>query len=342
MSGGGTPCLSVVVPVYKVEAYLDACVQSILAQTFTDFELILVDDGSPDNCPALCDAWAERDGRVRVVHKENGGLSSARNAGMAIARGDYVAFVDSDDTIAPETYAVCMEKALAGGLQLVCFGYNIVAGPNGRQVTPVSIPAFEIKHLLELRPRFEEYTSTAALFGVAWNKLYELDFLRRHNLAFDEAILVNEDEPFNFAVLANLERMAYIDACYYNYYMRENASITRKGSVEVYSIGLAREGHAAAFFEAAPGFEDLKDNYLAGRRQRALFNHYNQLTGKNGLSFGQRRRALQQLMDDDAQRGTVLELLAKQPGFGARLGSACLRGRLSAALALAVTLRNKL
>lgn len=97
------PEISIIVPVYKVEKYLDRCVKSILDQTYTDFELILVDDGSPDNCPdncpAMCDAWAEKDNRIRVVHKENGGLYSARNAGLDIMKGEYVTFVDSDDAI---------------------------------------------------------------------------------------------------------------------------------------------------------------------------------------------------------------------------------------------------
>lgn len=91
--------ISVVVPVYKVEKYLDKCVQSILAQTYENFELILVDDGSPDNCPQMCDEYANRDKRVRVIHKENGGLSDARNTGVSIAEGDYVTFIDSDDYV---------------------------------------------------------------------------------------------------------------------------------------------------------------------------------------------------------------------------------------------------
>ena len=103
--------LSVIVPVYKVEAYLDQCVQSILNQTYNDLELILVDDGSPDRSGAMCDAWAERDSRVRVIHKENGGVCSARNAGLDAAGGEYVAFVDSDDWIAPEMYADMMAQA---------------------------------------------------------------------------------------------------------------------------------------------------------------------------------------------------------------------------------------
>lgn len=103
--------LSIIVPVYNVEVYLRKCVDSILAQTFTDFELILVDDGSPDGCPAICDEYAEKDQRVRVIHKENGGISSARNAGLDVAQGDYIGFVDSDDYILPDMYRILIKNA---------------------------------------------------------------------------------------------------------------------------------------------------------------------------------------------------------------------------------------
>lgn len=96
------PLISVIVPVYNVEPYLARCIDSILSQTFTDFELILVDDGSPDNCGKICDEYAQKDNRIQVIHKENGGLSSARNAGIAISRGEWIHFVDSDDLIHPQ------------------------------------------------------------------------------------------------------------------------------------------------------------------------------------------------------------------------------------------------
>ena len=97
----GKPEIGLIVPVYQVEKYLNDCIDSILAQTFTDFELILVDDGSPDNCPALCDAAAEKDSRERVIDEQNKGLSGARNAGIDVARGNWLGFVDSDDMIDP-------------------------------------------------------------------------------------------------------------------------------------------------------------------------------------------------------------------------------------------------
>lgn len=113
------PDLSVIVPVYKAEKYLAQCVESILNQTYTDLELILVDDGSPDRSGALCDAWAAKDSRVRVIHKENGGVCSARNAGLDAARGNYIAFVDSDDWLEPEMYADMMDKVREHGCDVV-------------------------------------------------------------------------------------------------------------------------------------------------------------------------------------------------------------------------------
>ena len=120
------PLISVIVPVYKVEAYLDRCVQSIVDQTYRNLEIILVDDGSPDNCPAMCDAWAEKDSRIRVIHKENGGLSDARNAGMAVTAGEFVGFVDSDDSIAPEMYQMLLERMNADGSDIAACGVEMV------------------------------------------------------------------------------------------------------------------------------------------------------------------------------------------------------------------------
>lgn len=117
--------ISIIVPVYKVEKYLDICVQSILAQTYKDFELILVDDGSPDNCPTLCDAYAERYDCVRVLHKKNGGLSDARNAGTEIAKGDYVTYVDSDDYIAKDYLEILYSLVSRNGADIAVTGIEI-------------------------------------------------------------------------------------------------------------------------------------------------------------------------------------------------------------------------
>ena len=112
------PQISIIVPVYKVEKYINRCIDSILTQTFTDFELILVDDGSPDNCPAICDRYVSKDNRVKVIHKKNGGVSSARNSALDIAQGEYITFVDADDLLEQNALYALLDgmKSLENGL----------------------------------------------------------------------------------------------------------------------------------------------------------------------------------------------------------------------------------
>ena len=118
--------ISVIVPVYKVEQYLDECIQSIVNQTYTNLEIILVDDGSPDNCPQICDEWAKKDSRIRVLHNKNNGVSAARNAGLTIAKGQYIGFVDSDDYIAADMYESLMVGIKQGNKKISCCLVNHV------------------------------------------------------------------------------------------------------------------------------------------------------------------------------------------------------------------------
>ena len=118
--------ISVIVPVYKAEKYLNQCIESIVSQTYQNLQIILVDDGSPDNCPAICDDWAKKDRRIVVIHKENGGQSSARNVGLDIARGEYVGFVDADDFIDHDMYEILLHSLVSTNVDIVCCGSRIV------------------------------------------------------------------------------------------------------------------------------------------------------------------------------------------------------------------------
>ena len=120
------PLLSIIVPVYKVEKYLTACLDSILMQTYTNFELIVIDDGSPDGCPSICDSYAARDKRLRVIHQNNAGLAAARNKGLDEARGDLIGFVDSDDTISPSMYMVLYEAMSGSKADISVCNYQCV------------------------------------------------------------------------------------------------------------------------------------------------------------------------------------------------------------------------
>ena len=161
------PLISIIVPVYNVEQSLDRCVHSIVAQTYRHLEIILVDDGSPDDCPRLCDAWAGQDDRIRVIHKPNGGLSDARNAGLDAMRGDFIAFVDSDDYVEPD-YVNRLYAGISGAdmsvCAIICEDSNGKARQGSEPITDerIAVPS-------------EEYLRRALLdwrLVVAWNKLY--------------------------------------------------------------------------------------------------------------------------------------------------------------------------
>lgn len=120
------PLISVIVPVYNVEQYIHQCVDSILSQTYKNLEIILVDDGSPDNCPAICDGYARNDDRVKIIHQENGGLSAARNSALDLCTGEYIAFVDSDDWIESNAYEEMMSEMQKKDLDVVFCGVNVI------------------------------------------------------------------------------------------------------------------------------------------------------------------------------------------------------------------------
>lgn len=209
------PEISIIVPVYKVEPYLDRCINSILNQTFCDFELILVDDGSPDRCPQMCDEWSRRDERIRVVHKENGGLSSARNAGLDIALGKYLCFVDSDDWVAED-----MCEYLLGLLQK--YSADMVSTPPRICAGSVKIPECSekidiltskefVERLLKVHTRITEH--------YAWGKLYKADLWE--SIRFPEN-LIAEDVLGVFEVTLQADRVVCSNQMKYFYYQNSS------------------------------------------------------------------------------------------------------------------------
>ncbi len=162
--------ISVIVPIYRVEKFLPQCIESVLNQTFTDFELILVDDGSPDRCPAICDEAAERDARVRVIHQANAGLSAARNAGIEVAHGEWLGFVDSDDYIAPQFYEKLYQTAQRTDADCVmCSVQNV--DESGKPIDSALMRvADEVKTGREVLRKIGRDDVTPYL--TAWNKLY--------------------------------------------------------------------------------------------------------------------------------------------------------------------------
>ena len=189
---GDTPKISIITTVYNVEDYLERTVRSILAQTFTDFELLLVDDGSPDRSGALCDELAKTDARIRVFHQENGGPAHASNTGLDNARGDYVGFVDSDDVIEPTMYEKLYAAVQAPGVRLALFTVDFFY-EQGRTIQGrlVAIRKHGVRDAQEL---LLETFQTGSFYGpLSWNKLFDIRLFRDKGIHYDETMLFGDD-----------------------------------------------------------------------------------------------------------------------------------------------------
>lgn len=213
--------ISVIIPVYKVEPYLRRCVESVLNQTYQNLEVILVDDGSPDNCGAICDEYAALDSRVKVIHKENGGLSSARNAGLELAAGEYISFVDSDDWLDPKLYSHCIA---AMPFDMAIFGITYVyKGAQDSQTVPTCEKTTSIcwgkddQLILDLVRR--------SLFGYMCNKIYRRNIIQGIRLP---DILLREDLVTNIEILKKTEEIVLINCNGYYYFQRSDSSLHGK------------------------------------------------------------------------------------------------------------------
>lgn len=219
MTEGKTPLISLIVPVYKVEPFLRDCLESIVRQTYRHLEIILVDDGSPDRCGAICDEYAARDGRIIIIHQENQGLAEARNAGLDIATGDYIQFVDSDDWLEENACESALDDALGQSADLVCFGFNMVS-PSGESrahaatLSGIQDKRFVLKQLIRKR-----------WIGAdnVWNKLYS-------KTLFDGIRFINGRVHEDLGVLYLLihrSRAIYVSSSVlYNYRQRSGSIMT--------------------------------------------------------------------------------------------------------------------
>ena len=168
------PKISVIIPIYKVERYLDACVASVVGQTYADLEIILVDDGSPDGCPAICDAWAEKDARIKVIHQKNAGVSVARNVGIEQATGDFLAFADSDDIYEADVLSKAIEAQKKNDADVVIFNFLCTDAENRPLHDPdYTIFKDETITVEQLWDRFFSLDERCVYYALVWNKLYK-------------------------------------------------------------------------------------------------------------------------------------------------------------------------
>lgn len=218
------PKLSVIIPVYNVEKYLDCCVQSVLNQTLQDIEIILVDDESPDNCPKLCDDYAAQDNRIKVVHRKNGGLGFARNSGIDVATGEYITFLDSDDFVDlyayEHLYGLSKDNnldALYYGLKRFCNIGDVVQEPIVHTIELYQGDSVK-DFMLDLIASPPSAKSDHKIQCSSCTAMYRLDIIKNNNVRFhSERELISEDAIFNLDFLKYALRIAYNDGIYYHY-----------------------------------------------------------------------------------------------------------------------------
>lgn len=210
--------ISVIIPVYKVEKYLCRCVDSVLEQTYTNMEIILVDDGSPDNCPVMCDEYARQDSRVKVIHQENAGLSGARNAGIDMAQGQWLAFVDSDDYLTADFLERLYQACVDTGSSLSVCRWEYVRGETIPEHGTGETRVYTGREMLA-----NLYVPDGAYFVVAWNKLYRKELFEdiRYPLG-----IIHEDEATTYRIYDKVKKAAYVDRSLYGYFVTP-VSITR-------------------------------------------------------------------------------------------------------------------
>lgn len=237
------PLISIVIPVYNIEKYLKRCVDSVIRQTYKNIEIILVNDGSTDNCYKICNEFKNIDKRIRVINKENGGLSSARNAGMQEALGEYIVFVDGDDTIDSNMCKEMLITAINNNVDIVMCDYNRIDSKDRIQKHSEDIREGlylrkDIKNEIFNKLIMRESIEYGPLLAV-WVFLYKLDFLKNNNINFDPEIRWSEDNIFSAIVGYNAESFYYMkEKHFYNYYRNDNSITTtyKKQAWEVYLL----------------------------------------------------------------------------------------------------------
>lgn len=294
--------ISVIVPAYRAGDTLRGCAGSILQNAPGDLELILVDDGSPDGTGRLCDELAAKDRRVSALHRPNGGASAARNTGLEAARGEYIAFVDADDTLLPGLWQAALPVLAAERPDLYGFGVRrsdgvLECGPAGGFARPGELGEEELGRLL---------VDTGVL-AAPYAKFYRAELLRRHHIRFDEALKINEDILFNLQVLAVCGPLRFGPGAFYRYSNEGAGSLSRRLRDDI----LIAEAYTRPAFEEAlaalglPG--DAAGRLVLRRRLHCAKAQFGLLAGQKGrLPLGRRRQLLAEIFAVPGAREALL------------------------------------
>ena len=297
---------SVIVPVYGVEKYLDECVSSILSQTYADFELILVDDCSPDRCPAMCDGYALRDSRVRVLHKEkNEGLGFARNSGMELAQGEYILFADSDDTLSLDTLSAYAEEVADKPDVVACgltFCHENKKGETVRRevVTPQAFYCDSPQGKADMLAMLTENR----VFQYAWNKAYRREFLLSVGAKFEKTKLI-EDFLFNIDVFSKANAIRALNAAYYFYRKPKHETLASKYNADFFALVKRRYTLAQAFLQEFDTENKHAELFRTDYIKHCISAVIRNRSKRANLSAKEQKQFVREMLDDPITVQTV-------------------------------------
>ena len=225
------PAISIIIPVYNAEKYLRRCIESVLSQSFTDFELILVDDGSKDKSPQFCDEYASQDTRVRVIHKANGGVSAARNDGLDIAKGEYITFIDSDDWVERDYLSTLSNYR---DYDIVFFSHRLIYEDGYISEFLFEAKEGDKQNIWEIVASLRKNAVGSNFYGYTWNKMFRRDIIEKYKIRFIEGLRISEDEVYTLDYCTHAKSIKVLPLCLYNYSVLGTGLTATKNSADEY------------------------------------------------------------------------------------------------------------
>ena len=321
------PLVTIVVPVYNVEQYLDRCIESIVNQTYNNIEIILVDDGSPDNCPQMCDDWARKDNRIKVIHKENNGLGMARNSGIEIATGSYILFVDSDDYIAPQTIEKCIAEFDRMQSDVVMFGrFETYADGTIKEKPIVTDECYFCNEqvLNDILPGLFTYKRATGVSSCC--KMYNLNLIKDANITYkSEREILSEDAIFNLELFYYVKSVSVIRECFY-YYFKNNNSLSRGYKKNLQELN-------NVFFEESVlicekyGYHNRLIDSIRARYHIYAFAGMKQIK-TSGFSKGKKKKLLNNFFKDELLQKSITFDSLKSKSIPLKVFYLCIKFRL--------------
>lgn len=293
--------VSIIIPIYNVAQYLDNCIKSACEQTYKNIEIILIDDGSTDGSAEICDKWAEKDIRIKVIHKKNGGPSNARNAGLEVSKGKYIFFLDGDDSVDLNLLDISISKMI-DGVEMVAFGYNLIYSDGSIQ--KVSFPdknyilrtdKDKINCLLGPFFRYE-------IGWNAWNRVFLKSIIDDYKIRFVDNIDIAEDQLFCLCYIAHCSNFVVIDECLYNYYQRDDSIMNSGKRNHILHFGQKNELSR----EALAHFKKYADcNYLIPVFSAIHYMLFEQPIIEEGSYFGKLNELRETIYEDVKEKSDV-------------------------------------